>query len=73
MTHFQRKNPPTARSDQGSMRGPSLSDQRYQDLLTSASAFFTSAEESTEERRQAVIDEIKELMIRYGLTVDDLM
>lgn len=72
MNHFQRKNP-SARTDQGSTRGPSLSDQRYQDLLRSASAFFTSAEKSPEEHRQAVIDEIKELMSRYGLTVNDLM
>jgi len=50
-----------------------LSDQRYQDLLKSASAFFTSAEESTDEVRQAVIDEIKDLMKEYGLTADDLM
>jgi hypothetical protein len=50
-----------------------LSDQRYQDLLRSASAFFTSAEASPEDHRQAVIDEIKEQMTRYGLTVDDLM
>ena len=72
MNHFQRKNP-TARADQGSTRSLSLSDQRYEDLLKSASAFFTSAEESPEEHRQAVIDEIKEQMSRYGLTVDDLM
>ena len=72
MNHLQRKNP-SARTDQGSPRGPSLSDQRYQDLLRSASAFFTSAEESTDEVRQAVIDEINALMKQYGLTADDLM
>jgi hypothetical protein len=72
MNHFQRKNS-TAPAVQGSMRGPSLSDLRYQDLLKSASAFFTSAEESTDEVRQAVIDEINALMKQYGLTPDDLM
>lgn len=72
MNHFRQKNP-AARADQGSTRGPSLSDQRYQDLLNSASAFFTSAEESTDEVRQAVIDEINALMKQYGLAADDLM
>lgn len=72
MNHFQRKSP-TAPAVQGNTRGPSLSDQRYQDLLKSASAFFTSAEESTDEVRQAVIDEINALMKQYGLKADDLM
>jgi len=72
MNHFRQKNP-TARADQGSTRGLSLSDQRYEDLLKRASAFFSSAEESTDEVRQAVIDEINDLMKQYGLTADDLM
>lgn len=68
-----RRQNPINRSVTGSKNGQSLSDQRYQDLLKSASAFFTSAEESTEERRQTVIDEIKEQMSRHGLTIDDLL
>lgn len=48
-----------------------LSDLRYQDLLKSASALFASAEEITAGARSAAIDEINELMARYGLTVDD--
>jgi hypothetical protein len=62
-------NPP----DAGRRPTQSLSDQRYQDLLRSASAFFTSAEKSTEQRRQEIIDEINAVMRRYGLTVDDLV
>lgn len=60
-------------TDTGRRQAQSLSDQRYQDLLRSASAFFTSAEKSTEQLRQETIDEINAVMRRYGLTVDDLM
>lgn len=67
-----RRQNPLNRSAADSKNGQSLSDQRYQDLLKSASAFFMSAEELTEERRQTVIDEINELMSRHGLTIDDL-
>lgn len=59
--------------DAGRRQAQSLSDQRYQDLLKSASAFFTTAEKSTEQRRQETIDEINAVMRRYGLTVDDLI
>lgn len=49
-----------------------LSEQRYQDLLKNASAFFASAVVATEDVRQVAIDEINESMSRHGLTVDDL-
>ncbi|MDZ4189042.1 MAG: hypothetical protein U1D25_13170 [Hydrogenophaga sp.] len=72
MKSFRKQN--TVNSlDQGKRQAQSLSDQRYQDLLKSASAFFTSAEKSTEQRRQETIQEINAVMRRYGLTVDDLM
>jgi ribosome recycling factor len=72
MKPFRKQNPVNS-SDAGRRPVPSLSDQRYQDLLKSASAFFTSAEKSTEQRRQEIIDEIHAAMRRYGLTVDDLL
>ena len=68
-----RKPYPVNPSDAGRRPAQSLSEQRYQDLLKSASAFFSSAEISTEQRRQETIDEIRAVMRRYGLTVDDLM
>jgi hypothetical protein len=72
MKPFRKQNPVNA-SDAGRRPAQSLSDQRYQDLLKSASAFFSSAEKSTEQRRQETIDEIHAVMRRYGLTVDDLL
>lgn len=51
--------------------GP-LSEKRYQDLLKNVSAFFASADVTTDDERQAAIDEIIELMSRYGLTVNDV-
>ena len=59
-------------SEPGKRTVQPLTDQRYQDLLRSASAFFDSAEKSISQRRQETIDEINTVMRRYGLTVDDL-
>jgi hypothetical protein len=49
-----------------------LSEQRYADLLKSASDFFASAVVATDDQRQTAIDEINERMAQYGLTVEDL-
>jgi len=49
-----------------------LSEQRYAALLKSASSFFSSAVEVTDDERQVAIAEINERMAQYGLTVDDL-
>lgn len=70
MKTFRKTNPAP---EQGRKPAQSLSDQRYQDLLKSASAFFSSAEASTEQRRRETIEEINAQMRRYGLTVDDLL
>jgi hypothetical protein len=53
-------------------RKESLSEQRYAALLKSASSFFSSAVEVTDDERQVAIAEINERMAQYGLTVDDL-
>jgi hypothetical protein len=49
-----------------------LSEQRYADLLRSASNFFASAVEVTDDERKVKISEIKELLNRHKLTVEDL-
>ncbi|WP_136179285.1 H-NS histone family protein [Hydrogenophaga sp. PAMC20947] len=49
-----------------------MSEQRYADMLKSASALFASADVDTESEKRAAIDEINELMTQHGLTVDDL-
>jgi hypothetical protein len=54
-------------------RAEALSDQRFQELLRGASAFFASAEGHTEQERQAAIDEILSQMSRYGLKPADLL
>ncbi|MEY4979449.1 MAG: hypothetical protein RLZZ352_1719 [Pseudomonadota bacterium] len=50
----------------------SLTDQRYQDLLKVASAFFSNEEQRRQALRQEAIEDIKALMQRYGLTAQDL-
>lgn len=50
-----------------------LTDQRFQELLQSASAFFAHAQAYSEKERQAVICEIRSQMDAYGLTTADLM
>jgi hypothetical protein len=49
-----------------------LSEQRYTDLLKSASDFFALAVEVTNNERKAKIIEITGLMTQYGLSVEDL-
>jgi hypothetical protein len=71
MNRFQRQDRPRA-PVQPSRRHESLSEQRYADMLKSASALFASADVDTDSVRRAAIDEINELMTQYGLTVDDL-
>jgi hypothetical protein len=53
-------------------RAEPLSEQRYADLLKSASNFFASAVEATKDKRQVKISEINELMNKHRLTVEDL-
>jgi len=50
-----------------------LTDQRYQDLLKVASAFFSNEEQRRQELRQEAIEDIKAMMQRYGLTAQDLV
>lgn len=49
-----------------------LSDDRFQDLLSKAGAFFAEAERDVEGERAAVIQEILQTLDRFGLTVVDL-
>ena len=71
MNRFSRQTPFSSKPLQVK-RQESLSEQRYADLLKSASDFFASAVEAPDEERQVVIVEINERMAQYGLTVDDL-
>ena len=50
-----------------------LSDQRFQDLLSSAGSFFASFESDPAAEKAAAIAEIQALMGRYGLGVEDLL
>jgi hypothetical protein len=71
MNHFRRQTP-FSYPPQANKRQESLSEQRYADLLRSASKFFASSVEVTDDERQAKIIGINELMTQYGLTVEDL-
>jgi hypothetical protein len=71
MNRFRRQTPFSSQPPQVKKQ-ESLSEQRYADLLKSASSFFASAVEVTDDERQVVIVEINERMAQYGLTVDDL-
>jgi antitoxin component HigA of HigAB toxin-antitoxin module len=49
-----------------------LGDDRFQELIRGASAFFAAAERDEVAERAAAIEEIKALMNEYGLTAQDL-
>lgn len=66
-------NRPPARSAPPARRQEPLADQRYQDLIHRASAFFAAAERDVEAEKSAAIVEIKDLMLRYGLTLEDVL
>ncbi len=50
-----------------------LGDDRFQELIRSASAFFAEAERDVNAEKAQVIVDIRRLMAEHGLTVDDLM
>ena len=50
-----------------------LSDQRFRDLLNAAGSFFASFESDPAAEKAAAIAEIQDLMVRYGLAVEDLL
>lgn len=54
------------------VRQAPLGDDRFQELIRGASAFFAAAERDEVAERAAAIEEIKALMDEYGLTVQDL-
>jgi len=72
MNRFQRQTPTSFRT-QPDRRNDDLSEQRYADLLKSASIFFASTFVASDDERQAAIGEINERLVRYGLTVQDLL
>ncbi len=49
-----------------------LGDDRFQELIKGASAFFEAAERDEGAQRAQAIEEIRALMAHYDLTVDDL-
>lgn len=53
--------------------GQPLTDQRFQELLHNASAFFARAEGYTEAERLQVVQEILAQMRAYGLSAADLV
>ena len=54
------------------VRQAPLGDDRFQELIRGASAFFAAAERDEVAERAAAIEEIKALMAQYGLTAQDL-
>lgn len=50
-----------------------LGDNRFEELVRQASAFFATAERDEVAEKAAAIEEIKHLMVEYGLTVEDLV
>lgn len=54
------------------VRQEPLRDDRFQELIRGASAFFAAAERDEVAERAAAIEEIKALMAQYGLTAQDL-
>lgn len=55
------------------VNGQPLTDQRFQELLHNASAFFACAEGYTDAERQQVIQEIQAQMRAFGLSAADLV
>lgn len=49
-----------------------LSDERFNDLLSKAGAFFAAAEKDVEGERAAMIESILQTLESYGLSVEDL-
>lgn len=49
-----------------------LGDQRYQELVASAAAFFAASERDVEAEKAAAIKDIQALMAEYGITPDQL-
>ena len=72
MNRFRRHQAPSGLPAPSKRKPQPLSEQRYQDLLKKASEFFESADVTTDDERQATIDEIIKLMSRHGLTANDL-
>lgn len=49
-----------------------MGDNRFQELMRGASAFFAAAERDVVAEKAAAIQDIQRLMNEYGLTVEDL-
>lgn len=63
--------PERARSAPAKSTTP-LGDDRFQELIRGASAFFAAAERDEVAEKAQAIQEIQRQMAEYGLTVDDL-
>lgn len=50
-----------------------LCDDRFQELIRSARAFFAEAERDVSADKAQAIGDIRRLMAEHGLTVEDLM
>lgn len=50
-----------------------LGDNRYEELVRQASAFFAAAERDEVAEKAAAIEDIKRRLLEYGLTVEDLV
>ena len=68
---FKSDRPATKRS-LAPTRSEPLNDQRFNDLIGKASAFFATFERDLQGQRAAAIEEIKARMIEYALTLNDL-
>lgn len=64
---------PANRRPPAPTRSEPLNDQRFNDLIGKASAFFATAERDMQGEKAAAIAEINARMLEYGLTLEDLM
>jgi pyruvate/2-oxoacid:ferredoxin oxidoreductase alpha subunit len=55
------------------VRQTPLGDNRFEELVRQASAFFAAAERDEVAEKAVAIEDIRRRMIEYGLTVDDLV
>ena len=72
MSHYPRRRYDQAPAKAREKPSNPLSDQRFNSLMQSASAFFAQAEKNTEAARAEAIQDILATMDQYGIGIDDL-
>ncbi len=73
-SNLKRSGPERSRVTKGPLKSSTpLGDDRFEELIRGASAFFAAAERDEVAEKAQAIQEIQSLMARYGLTTDDLL